>query len=76
MRAGDARRRGIRAAAILPGGVDTPFWDEARASETPRGAMLSADDVARAVVQVLDLDAGVVIRELQIRGIRDRDFGN
>lgn len=71
----EAAASGVRVTAILPGGVDTPFWDDARVGEVPRGAMLSPGDIARAVLQVLELDDTVVVRELQVRGIGDRDFG-
>lgn len=71
----EAAAHGVRATALLPGGVDTPFWDTAREGEVSRGAMLNADDIARSVMQVLELDPAVVIREMQVRGIHDRDFG-
>lgn len=71
----EAAAHGVRVAALLPGGVDTPFWDAARDGTVARGAMLSPEDVARSVMQVLELDPAVVVRELQVRGINDRDFG-
>lgn len=71
----EAAASGVRVTALLPGGVDTPFWDDARQGEVPRGSMLSPGDIARAVLQVLELDDTVVVREMQVRGILDRDFG-
>jgi len=67
---------GIRVTAILPGGVDTPFWDDARDQPVARGAMLPPDAIATTVMDCLALPCGSVVRELQVRGINDRDFGS
>lgn len=47
----DLRHHGIRVSAILPGSVDTDFRPPSRRSQTDW--MLSADDVARAVLDLL-----------------------
>jgi NADP-dependent 3-hydroxy acid dehydrogenase YdfG len=53
----------IRVTLIEPGMVDTPFFDD-----KPQGA-LEADDIARAVLYVLDQPAGVDINEMLIRPV-------
>lgn len=71
----EAAAYGIRATAILPGGVDTPFWDNARDHDVARDAMLPPESIARFVMDCLLLPPGTVVREVQVRGIQDRDFG-
>lgn len=72
----EAAGYGIGVTAILPGGVDTAFWDTARQGEVPRDAMLDASQVAQATLSAIELSGTAVVRELQVRGINDRDFGS
>ncbi len=64
----------IRVTALLPGGVDTAFWDDASERTAPRQLFLKADHVARAIVQCLEMDDCCVPRELVLRSLDDADF--
>lgn len=71
----EAASFGIRVTALLPGGVDTPFWSDA----TPDRAMpvqnfLTAKQVADAVVALVAMEDSVVPQELVLRAMQDRDF--
>lgn len=70
----EAAPLGIGVTAILPGGVDTGFWDHAVDREMPVGDFLSAAQVAEAIVGVLRQDDDCVTRELVVRSMKDRDF--
>lgn len=65
---------GIAVSAVLPGGVDTAFWDDAVDREMPVGDFLRAEQVAAAIVGILGQDDDCVTRELVIRAMADRDF--
>jgi 3-oxoacyl-[acyl-carrier protein] reductase len=55
----------IRVSTVCPGGMDTPFWEnDPRAMDTSR--FLAAGDVARAIVGILALPEGVVVKEAQV----------
>jgi NAD(P)-dependent dehydrogenase (short-subunit alcohol dehydrogenase family) len=45
----EVRRDGVKVSAIVPGAVDTPFWERAGA-DLPRERMLSPDAVAAAIL--------------------------
>ncbi len=70
----EAAPYGIRVTAVLPGGVDTAFWEDATDAEMPVGSFLKPAQVAEAVCQVLAQDDACVTRELVVRSIEDRDF--
>jgi NAD(P)-dependent dehydrogenase (short-subunit alcohol dehydrogenase family) len=56
---------GIRAVALCPGAVNTPLWDTATVQAAfDRSLMLSAEDVANAIVHAALLPAHVLIDEL------------
>jgi NAD(P)-dependent dehydrogenase (short-subunit alcohol dehydrogenase family) len=56
---------GIRAVALCPGAVNTPLWDTATVqADFDRSLMLSAEDVANAIVHAALLPAHVLIDEL------------
>lgn len=65
---------GVRVTALLPGGVDTSFWQNATSRPMPVEDFLSARQVADAVMSLARMDESVVPQELVIRAIRDRDF--
>ena len=65
---------GVRVTALLPGGVDTGFWQGATARPMPVEDFLSAQQVADAVVTLAQMDDSVVPQELVLRALRDRDF--
>jgi NAD(P)-dependent dehydrogenase (short-subunit alcohol dehydrogenase family) len=61
----EERSFGIRAVALCPGAVDTPLWDAATVqSDFDRSLMLSAEDVANAIVHTALLPSHVLIDEL------------
>ncbi|HEX2093773.1 MAG TPA: SDR family oxidoreductase [Longimicrobiaceae bacterium] len=61
----EVRGTGVRATLVEPGATDTPLWDpidpDARPDLPSRAQMLSAEDVARAVVFAAGQPAGVEI---------------
>ena len=71
----EAAQHGVRATAILPGGVATAFWDDARETFVGTDHMLAVDDVARSIIAAVEMPANCVVRELQVRSMRDYDFG-
>lgn len=70
----EAAPMGIAVSAVLPGGVDTAFWDDAVDREMPVADFLTPAQVASAVLSVLSQDDRCVTRELVLRSIADRDF--
>lgn len=61
----DVRPRGIRVIALLPGAADTAIWDSFW-PEAPRKKMMSAETVARAVVDALRLPDNSTVEELVV----------
>ena len=72
----EAASHNVRATAILPGGVDTAFWDHAVERAMPVEDFLTPRQVADAIVCVLEQDDSAVVRELVLRSIKDRDFAS
>ena len=64
----------IRVTALLPGGVDTAFWDEASPRTAPKQLFLKPDHIAEAVLSCLQMDDFCVPRELVLRSLDDADF--
>ena len=62
----ELRPEGIRVIALLPGATDTAIW-KTLWPEAPRKKMMSAETVARAVVDALCLPADSMLEELVIR---------
>lgn len=66
----ETRGSGVRATLVSPGPVDTEIWTPVEGrlgcDFPPRGAMLSADDVARAIVFAVSQPARVDIDELRL----------
>jgi NAD(P)-dependent dehydrogenase (short-subunit alcohol dehydrogenase family) len=66
---------GVRVTALLPGGVDTPFWSDATPGrQMPVQNFLTAKQVADAVVTLVAMEDNVVPQELVLRAMQDRDF--
>lgn len=60
---------GIRVSTILPGGMDTTFWEtdpRMTNGEWDRSKMLRGTDVAEAVVGIASLPPGVSVKEAQV----------
>lgn len=64
----------IRVTALLPGGVDTAFWDAASERTAPKQLFLKPDHIASGVLQCLQMDDICVPRELVLRSLDDSDF--
>lgn len=65
---------GIAVSAVLPGGVDTAFWDDAVDRAMPVADFLTPEQVAGAILSILRQDENCVTRELVVRSLADRDF--
>jgi NAD(P)-dependent dehydrogenase (short-subunit alcohol dehydrogenase family) len=61
----ELRSKGIRVIALLPGAADTAIWDSFW-PEAPRKKMMSAETVARTVVDALRLPDDSTVEELVI----------
>lgn len=64
----------IRVTALLPGGVDTAFWDDASHREAPKQRFLKPEHIAQGVISCLQMDDFCVPRELVLRSLDDSDF--
>jgi NADP-dependent 3-hydroxy acid dehydrogenase YdfG len=66
----ELRGSGVRASLVSPGPVDTELWDaidpDNQPGFTPRAQMLSPDDVAAAVIYLLDAPITVNVDELRL----------
>jgi NAD(P)-dependent dehydrogenase (short-subunit alcohol dehydrogenase family) len=70
----EAAAHNIRVIAVLPGGVDTAFWDDAATRKAPVEKFLSPAQVADAVIKALQMDDWCVPREIVLRSMADSDF--
>lgn len=64
----------IRVTALLPGGVDTAFWNDASNREAPKQLFLQPKHIADGVLSCLKMDDFCVPRELVLRSLDDSDF--
>jgi NAD(P)-dependent dehydrogenase (short-subunit alcohol dehydrogenase family) len=70
----EAAAHRIRVTAILPGGVDTAFWDDASQREAPKQLFLKPEHIANGIVSCIEMDDICVPRELVLRSLDDSDF--
>ncbi|TDU81891.1 D-sorbitol dehydrogenase (acceptor) [Prosthecobacter fusiformis] len=70
----EAAAHRIRVTAILPGGVDTAFWDEASTRSAPKQLFLKPEHIADGILRCLEMDDFCVPRELVLRSLDDSDF--
>ncbi|SKB01140.1 NADP-dependent 3-hydroxy acid dehydrogenase YdfG [Prosthecobacter debontii] len=70
----EAAAHRIRVTALLPGGVDTAFWDEASERDAPKQLFLQPHHIADGIVRCLEMDDFCVPRELVLRSLDDSDF--
>jgi short-subunit dehydrogenase len=61
----ELRPRGIRVIGLLPGATDTDIW-KILWPQAPRRKMLSADTVARAVVEAILLPPNATVETIEI----------
>lgn len=64
----------IRVTALLPGGVDTAFWDDASERTAPKQLFLKPEHIADGILKCLEMDDFCVPRELVLRSLDDSDF--
>ena len=73
----EAAPLGIRVTALLPGGVDTLFWNEATHDrQVPVAKFLTARQVADVVQNLILMEDNVVPQELVLRALLDCDFSS
>lgn len=70
----EAAAHRIRVTAILPGGVDTAFWDDASQRQAPKQLFLKPEHIADGIVSCIEMDDFCVTRELVLRSLDDSDF--
>lgn len=70
----EAAAHRIRVTAVLPGGVDTAFWDDASTREAPKQLFLKPQHIADGIVSCIEMDDFCVPRELVLRSLDDSDF--
>ena len=70
----EAAAHRIRVTALLPGGVDTAFWDDASTRQAPTQLFLKPEHIANGIVSWLEMDDFCVPRELVLRSLDDSDF--
>jgi len=63
----EVRKQQVRVIAICPGSVATPFMDKQDRMRPDRDRVLTADDVAHAVLATLTLSDRAMVSELDIR---------
>lgn len=61
----ELRTKGIRVLALIPGAVNTDIWNQFW-PEAPREKMMSAEDVARAVVLALSMPQSTSVDEIRV----------
>ena len=61
--AAEVRSEGVKVTAVIPGAVNTPLWDKS-GGDLDRAQMLSADDVANAMLNVIAQPASIHTDEL------------
>ncbi|MBI2942234.1 MAG: SDR family oxidoreductase [Chloroflexi bacterium] len=61
----EVRRAGVRVSVVLPGSVDTPFWDQFDLG-LDRRQMLAAEDVAAAVIAAVTASPRAAIDEIHV----------
>lgn len=63
----EVRQRGIRVIAVCPGSVNTPFFDDGTPFQPNREKILAPEDVARVVLDALELNERATVSEIDIR---------
>ncbi len=63
----EVRKRGLRVIAVCPGSVATPFMDKQERMRPNRDRILTAEDVAQAVLGALTLSDRAMVSEIDIR---------
>ena len=58
------RKHGIKVSAVLPGATSTPIWGDA---DVDHSAMMAADDAAKIIVSLCEIDDAAMIEEVVLR---------
>jgi NAD(P)-dependent dehydrogenase (short-subunit alcohol dehydrogenase family) len=70
----EAAAHRIRVTALLPGGVDTAFWDDASQRQAPKQLFLKPEHIADGILRCLEMEDFCVPRELVLRSLDDSEF--
>lgn len=70
----EAAAHRIRVTALLPGGVDTAFWDSASERQAPKQLFLKPEHIADGILRCVEMEDFCVPRELVLRSLDDSDF--
>lgn len=63
--AAEVRSQGVKVTAVMPGSVNTPLWDKS-GGDLDRNKMLSAADVASAMLDVIAQPPGIYTDEIRL----------
>ncbi len=63
--AAEVRSQGVKVTAVMPGSVNTPLWDKS-GGDLDRNKMLSATDVASAMLDVIAQPPGIYTDEIRL----------
>ena len=63
--AAEVRSQGVKVTAVMPGSVNTPLWDKS-GSDLDRNKMLSATDVASAMLDIIAQPPGIYTDEIRL----------
>lgn len=64
----EVRSKGIKVVAVMPGAVETPAWDIEEREEY-RDEMMQPEDIAQAIVAILDQPQRTMVEEIVLRPI-------
>jgi short-subunit dehydrogenase len=70
--AAEVKDQGIRVTAVIPGTLNTPWFDDR--PEYDRETMLDPHEVARAIIDITKLDRRTLVPELTIMPCRERTW--
>ena len=63
--AAEVRSQGVKVTAVMPGSVNTPLWDKS-GGDLDRNKMLSATDVASAMLDIIAQPPGIYTDEIRL----------
>jgi NADP-dependent 3-hydroxy acid dehydrogenase YdfG len=64
----EVRGKGIKVVSVMPGAVETPAWDQEERNEY-REKMMQPEDIAQAIVAILDQPQRTMVEEIVLRPI-------
>jgi NAD(P)-dependent dehydrogenase (short-subunit alcohol dehydrogenase family) len=63
----EVRHKGIRVVSVMPGATETPSWDDI--TEEDRNRMMQPEDIAQAIVDILNQPQRTMVEEIVLRPI-------